>query len=355
MSVSYAIKYVCEAFFNPTIEHPDCDEKVQNIAKHYRTWARSLTHTGNLYDFLKFLEGAPDTIVFSNQSRLGLKTITELISDFEYQFGNELDDRLSTERLQAGTTYPTHMIHAICGSYDIRSGGIIPVFGERKKAKFVVIKATLRGGAYPNEWLDKGRRLKYFMKSISGTFKETYQDNAAIIKNPQNPVLVFVRSTPKDKFTYWGRFFPSSIHTETDGAKWFELVEWSDGLSDLLSVAAAETSLVEQVQKSLKLDPKARQKRLADAPKQPEKQRATTTVFKRNPDVIAEVLFRANGACEGCQQSAPFDRRSDGTPYLEVHHKIPLAKDGPDSVDNAVGLCPNCHRREHSGPAIWPH
>ncbi|EBA04046.1 HNH nuclease [Rhodobacterales bacterium HTCC2150] len=353
MSVSQAIEFVCEDFFDPTIKHPDCDEKARNIAKNYRTWARSFTHTGNLYDFLMFLEGASDTVVFSNQSRLGLKTITELISEFKYQFGNEL--RLSAEGLQVGATYPTHMIHAICGSYDLRSGGILPVFGERGETKFVAIKATLSGGDYPNEWLEKGRKLKYFIKSISGTFKETYQDNAAIIKNPQNPVLAFVRNTPKDKFTYWGRYFPSSIHTETEGAKWFTLVEWSDGLSDLQSVAAAETSLVEQVQKSLKLDPKARQKRLADAPKLPEKQKATTTIFKRNPDVIAEVLFRANGTCEGCRQSAPFDRRSDGTPYLEVHHKIPLAKDGHDSVDNAVALCPNCHRREHSGPAIWPH
>ncbi|MBU2889091.1 HNH endonuclease [Celeribacter halophilus] len=355
MSVSEAIEFVCEVFFDPTIEHPDCGDKVRNIAKNYRTWARVFTHTGNLYDFLKFLEGAPDTEVISNQSRLGLKKITELIPQFEMQFQNELDERLDTDGLQVGQTYPTHMIHAICGSYDLRSGGILPVLRHNGKPEFVAIKATLSGGTYPNEWLDRGRRLKYFMKAISGTFKETYQDNAAIINNPQSPVLVFVRNTDKEKFTYWGRFFPFAIHTENDGSKWFELVEWSNGLGALPAATAAQTSLDEQVQQSIKLDPEARRRRLAEAPQQPEKQKATTTIFKRNPDVIAEVLFRANGICEACHAPAPFERLSDGTPYLEVHHKIPLAKDGPDTVENAVALCPNCHRREHSGPAVWSH
>jgi 5-methylcytosine-specific restriction protein A len=355
MSVSEAIEFVCDVFFDPTIEHPDCDAKVRNIAKNYRGWARAFTHTGNLYDFLKFLDEASDTIVFSNQSRLGLKTITELISEFEMQFDDELADRLEPDGLQVGETYSTHIIHAICGSYDLRSGGILPVFQEDGGAEFVAIKATLSGGVYPNEWLDRGRRLKYFMKAISGSFKETYQDNAAIINNTQSPVLVFVRETDKERFTYWGRFFPFAIHTETDGSKWFELVEWSNGLGDLQAVTAAQSSLDEQVQLSRELDPEARRRRLAEAQRQPQKQKATTTIFKRNPDVIAEVLFRAKSICGACGEPAPFDRLSDGTPYLEVHHKIPLAKDGPDTVENAVALCPNCHRREHSGPAIWPH
>ncbi len=355
MSVAQAIEYVCEFFFDPTIEHPECDGKVRNIAINFRVWARSFTHTGNLFDFLRFLEGSPDSIVFANQSRLGLKTITEVVSDFEARFRNELADRLNPDSLQTGEAYPARMIHAICGSYDLRSGGILPVYREDGSPKFVAIKATLSGGDYPNEWLVDGKRLKYFMKAISGRFKEIYKDNAAIINNPQNPVLVFVRNTKKGDFTYWGRFFPYAIHTESDGSKWFELVEWSNGLGELQSITAAEASLVVEVQRSLRLDPAARQRRLAEAPSQPEKQKATTTIFKRNPDVIAEVLYRANGVCEACNEKAPFDRLSDGTPYLEVHHKIPLSKDGPDTVDNAVALCPNCHRREHSGPAIWPH
>ncbi|WP_196607201.1 HNH endonuclease [Pectinatus frisingensis] len=33
--------------------------------------------------------------------------------------------------------------------------------------------------------------------------------------------------------------------------------------------------------------------------------------------------------------------------YLEVHHVIPLSKDVDDTADNAIALCPNCHRELH--------
>jgi 5-methylcytosine-specific restriction protein A len=72
-------------------------------------------------------------------------------------------------------------------------------------------------------------------------------------------------------------------------------------------------------------------------------------VFARNPDVVAEVLERAGGRCEYCGCPAPFTKRSNGMPYLEVHHKIQLAHDGEDTVSNAVALCPNCHRKAHYG------
>jgi 5-methylcytosine-specific restriction protein A len=72
--------------------------------------------------------------------------------------------------------------------------------------------------------------------------------------------------------------------------------------------------------------------------------------YQRNPDVVAAVLERANGHCERCRNPAPF-LRSDGTPYLEVHHSIGLADGGPDTVANALALCPNCHRELHYGLA----
>ncbi|CAA0117638.1 Uncharacterised protein [BD1-7 clade bacterium] len=85
-----------------------------------------------------------------------------------------------------------------------------------------------------------------------------------------------------------------------------------------------------------------------DSPK-PSEYRVEVTVYDRNPDVIAEVLARANGICEKCNKGAPFTRKSDGSPYLEVHHLIHLANGGDDTVENAVAVCPNCHREYHYG------
>jgi 5-methylcytosine-specific restriction protein A len=81
----------------------------------------------------------------------------------------------------------------------------------------------------------------------------------------------------------------------------------------------------------------------------PKKVYTVVEQFDRNSDVIAEVLLRANGICECCKKPAPFIRAKDGTPYLEVHHKIPLAKGGEDTIENAEALCPNCHREKHFG------
>jgi len=68
--------------------------------------------------------------------------------------------------------------------------------------------------------------------------------------------------------------------------------------------------------------------------------------FARSPAVVAEVLRIAAGRCELCECAAPFIR-ADGSPYLEVHHVQTLAENGPDTINNAVALCPTCHRLLH--------
>jgi 5-methylcytosine-specific restriction protein A len=89
--------------------------------------------------------------------------------------------------------------------------------------------------------------------------------------------------------------------------------------------------------------------RLKVAKKKPKEITVVSKSYRRNPDVVAEVLFRAKGICERCHIDAPFNKAKDGSPYLEVHHKIQLAKGGEDSIENAVALCPNCHRELHFG------
>lgn len=73
---------------------------------------------------------------------------------------------------------------------------------------------------------------------------------------------------------------------------------------------------------------------------------ATRRVFVRDAQVKAWVLQEANGRCERCSSAAPFVL-PNGLPYLEVHHIQRLTDGGPDTVENAVALCPNCHRLLH--------
>ena len=77
-----------------------------------------------------------------------------------------------------------------------------------------------------------------------------------------------------------------------------------------------------------------------------EEYKSETLQRKRCAGVKAWVLESAKGVCESCGIDAPFFK-SSGDPYLEVHHVIQLADDGPDKTSNAVALCPNCHRALH--------
>ena len=103
------------------------------------------------------------------------------------------------------------------------------------------------------------------------------------------------------------------------------------------------------VRSSLRLSGPDRINRIERQTKVPEKILVTTYVFRRNPDVVAEALIRANGLCEHCGAKAPFFRSSDRTPYLEVHHVVPMSSGGLDTLENVMALCPNCHRKMHFG------
>jgi|SRR5262245_16551819 len=53
-----------------------------------------------------------------------------------------------------------------------------------------------------------------------------------------------------------------------------------------------------------------------------------------------EALERSHYRCVWCQRGG----------FLEVHHLEPRSEDGPDTIDNACPLCPNCHELVGSNP-----
>ena len=81
---------------------------------------------------------------------------------------------------------------------------------------------------------------------------------------------------------------------------------------------------------------------------QPSRIKRETTVVGRDPEVQRWILQCAGGWCELCGKRAPF-KKPNGNPYLEVHHIHQLADGGADTPENAVALCPNCHREAHLG------
>ena len=142
-----------------------------------------------------------------------------------------------------------------------------------------------------------------------------------------------------------GRYWQLQLKPEVVSA--LEHLGWVQ--SSILPEEVLTDELQEQAARALSDSPERRRQRLEAAPKKPSVIQITRAEFRRNGDVVAEVMLRANSVCEACGRNAPFIRTSDGTPYLEVHHVIPLADGGEDTIENALALCPNCHREKHFG------
>ena len=81
----------------------------------------------------------------------------------------------------------------------------------------------------------------------------------------------------------------------------------------------------------------------------PERQTKTLNDFKRSAAVVVGALSRADGICEMPVCESELFKKDDGSTFLEVHHIIPLAEDGDDTLINAAALCPMCHRELHYG------
>lgn len=79
--------------------------------------------------------------------------------------------------------------------------------------------------------------------------------------------------------------------------------------------------------------------------KKPSRRKTYTYQYERSADVVKLAKTLANGKCDLCGKAAPFKFKS--APFLECHHLIHLADGGADVIDNAVALCPNCHRKMH--------
>lgn len=87
-----------------------------------------------------------------------------------------------------------------------------------------------------------------------------------------------------------------------------------------------------------------------EASENPERDYVETTTgrYQRSSAVREYALARADGKCELCGEAAPF-LKSNGEPYLEVHHVHELGEGGADHPSLVAAICPTCHREIHHG------
>ncbi|MGM5031157.1 hypothetical protein [Tardiphaga sp. 803_E3_N1_3] len=131
--------------------------------------------------------------------------------------------------LKIGKNYSGTFLSILSRSYTNRSGGIRPV-GKVGHHKAVVIKATIDGMKYQNEWIEQGVRLKYYLNGVSYRGRTKYNEgspaNRSIIDYPDLPILVFIKEQDRPSlYSFRGIFSNTGVVTEADGAKWFNLVK----------------------------------------------------------------------------------------------------------------------------------
>lgn len=135
------------------------------------------------------------------------------------------------------------------------------------------------------------------------------------------------------------------VYSSSDTDKYIKKVKRGTAIHDIdIKRELKEVQFQQQVSEARLLTSEERMKIIEEEKKLRSKKKRS-----RSPYVVAECLERAAGICEYCGKDAPFIRKSDGTPYLEVHHKQMLSEGGADILENTMATCPNCHRYCHLG------
>lgn len=342
--IDEAKSFIIDRVISPALES-NLPKKFKTHSVHAKSWVNQFKRIGDLVIYMDRFKVDNNAPIYSEFKKYGLTTFEDIADEFKRKYGAWADDKTSLDDFIIGNQYSAYDILILVKSYDTRSGGMF-VIGNNSA---VVIKATLNGGQYSNEWLEANQSLKYYLKSIGGKFGEHFKANAAIINNQNVPIYTFVRQNQGDQFSFEGVFNYSSIESAQDGSKWFVLNKQDGVVREVYKQSYVDAVYKNNLKKSEGRTSESRQKRLNKAPKKPKQVSVTSVSYSRNTDVVVEVLERANGICEQCNQPAPFISKAKGKPYLEVHHKIQLANDGDDTVENALALCPNCHRQSHFG------
>ncbi|WP_437832647.1 HNH endonuclease (plasmid) [Niallia taxi] len=213
--------------------------------------------------------------------------------------------------------------------------------------KRVIIMCTLKGGTYPNEWLDENHvLLKYYLrKQQHDVYNIEHKDNQAVIKSKAEdyPIYVFVRNESKEKFKYEGEFEFSIIKEEEKGRKYF-----------ILKRAIAEVhenALMEQLgffenmeddKDEISIEGKKRLKQ--------------HYIRERDPKIVGKkiksVLNSGNELhCYCCELDFEEFYGEIGEGIICVHHKKPISEyeevGEVTTLENLELVCYNCHRIIH--------
>jgi len=179
-----------------------------------------------------------------------------------------------------------------------------------------------------------GKRFSFTNNGVSSTGiwpidKDKKFNKVIVFVSPSNKVYIgdFV-SLKESKNKYYINF-TNSIYTGISKVNW---TEFTDGKAPGYS----------------RIYLNGMTKDIPNGERSPKKRLIETEIYDRCELVKKWVLEQADGNCECCNKNAPFIN-DVSSPFLELHHVKHLADGGSDTVNNAIAICPNCHREFHFG------
>ncbi|WP_373600708.1 HNH endonuclease [Paraclostridium bifermentans] len=228
--------------------------------------------------------------------------------------------------------------------------------GMRKsnKTNTLILISDETKGLYEDKWY--GSEFHYTGMGKSGDQSLDFMQNKTLVQSNTNGVEVYLFEVfEKKKYTYVGQVKLSgepyqAIQKGEDGLDrkvWIFKLKLLDGYNTPKVNKDIIKQNIEQKEKKVKkLSNDEIKNKAKEVKGKPGTRNIVSETFNRNPYIVEYTRRRANGICELCKEKAPFTNPK-GEPYLEVHHIQWLSKDGEDTIENTVALCPNCHRKMH--------
>lgn len=222
-----------------------------------------------------------------------------------------------------------------------------------KTTNTLVIICDHTKGLYDDKWY--GDVLYYTGMGKVGDQVLSGNQNGTLYNSNSNGVAVHLFEVlERTKYIYQGQV---KLAEEPYQATQYDIEGkerkvWIFPIRSITAFATVEKELVDKNVKSksevlvqMAFD-ELKRKAIDHQTEKPANRMTVSRTYIRDPYIARYARVRANGKCQLCGQTAPFiDLHGD--PYLESHHIIWLSRGGADTIDNTVGLCPNCHRKMH--------
>ena len=231
-----------------------------------------------------------------------------------------------------------------------------PQGGMRRsqKTNTLVLVANHVKSIFDDRW-DNGV-MYYTGMGLKGEQSLDFMQNKTLARSNENNVDVhFFEVFTEKVYPYQGQVVlsdkPFQEQQDDDEGNnrnvWIFPLKRKDGSTPVIPKVSLDKTFERKVKKASNLTLKELKYKASKSQSKPGSRVATTTTYQRDANVVNYTLKRANGICELCEQPAPF-KKKNGDPYLEVHHVEQLSNGGDDTIENAIALCPNCHRKMHS-------